>query len=252
MSNIRRLQDVQINDSDLIETYRNTFNEQSINEAQNLINTNKLKSYVLQSEWMNNVKTKIEDLEEPKFVECDNVLDNKIIELQFNIDEFIYINEYNNNTQYYKNNFVLYDNEIYFCIKNSLNKIPTNGEYWLKIGLLGEKGQYSLGVVYHGFWNDNTEYRKYDLVTYENNLYVAQRNNIHSRPLITEADYPTSRREMHFLNNLLFLNDDVYLTNSWTNDDWFCLTSSNTQAHIYDSPEDYTKIPIYSIFFQKL
>ena len=37
--------------------------------------------------------------------------------------------------------------------------------YWLKVGLKGEKGQYSLGVVYQGFWNSSLQYSKYDLIS---------------------------------------------------------------------------------------
>lgn len=269
MKNIRRLQDVQINDADIVETYRETFNNESIEEAHNIINTDTLKSYVLQAEWMNDSKTKIEELEQYKVTKCDNVIKGKTEEFQFNIDEFIKIGQYNSSVQYYKNNFVSYNEEIYFCIQNALNKVPTDTSYWLKIGLRGEKGNYDLSVVCRGLWNYSTEYRKYDLVSYKNNLYIAKRNNIHSYPipvdtyylnddlhlnntlyLESEDTYP--EREMNFLNNSLFLNNNIYLRNIWTDDDWFLLTSIDNTLQIYDSPEDYTQLPIYSIFFQKL
>lgn len=220
MTNIRRLQDVQIGDVDLIETYRNTFDNTSIETAQELINTNTLRSYVLQSEWMNDVKGRIEDLEEYKVTECDDVFVDKTEEFQFHIDEFEYIDEYSSSTQYYKNNFVLYNDEIYFCIKDSLNNLPTNTTYWLKIGLIGENGQYSLGVAYKGDWHDSTQYYKYDLVLFSNNIYVAKQDNINSQPTST------------------------------TN--WFLLSNSNELIQLYDSPQDYTLLPVYSIFFQKL
>ena len=112
MTNIRRLQDVQIGDIDLIETYRNTFDNIDIETAQELVDTNTLKSYVLQSEWMNDVKGRIEDLEEYKVTECDDVFVDKTEEFQFHIDEFEYMNEYSSSIEYYENNFVLY---IYIC-----------------------------------------------------------------------------------------------------------------------------------------
>ena len=220
MTSIRRLQDVQIGDVDLIGTYRNTFDNIDIGTAQELIDTNTLKSYVLQSEWMNDVKGRIEDLEEYKVTECDDVFVDKIEEFQFHIDEFEYINEYSSSTEYYENNFVLYNDEIYFCIKDSLNNLPTNTTYWLKIGLIGEKGQYSLGVVYKGDWHDSTQYYKYDLVLFSGDIYVAKQNNINSQPT--------------------------------SNSDWFLLSNSNELIKLYDSPQDYTLLPVYSIFFQKL
>lgn len=249
MKNIRRLQDIQIGNTELIETYRENFDNERIEEAQSIINTNVLKSYVLQAEWMNDVKTQIEELEEYKVTKCDNLFDNKTEEFQFNINEFIYINQYSSSKQYYKNNFVTYNNEIYFCIQNSLNKTPTNTNYWVRIGLRGEKGAYSLGVTYRGFWNKSATYYKYDLVTYKNNLYIARKNN----PMPLDDDESSTeppRGEMNFLNGSLFLGSNTYLKNIWT--DWFLLTSSSDELKIYDSPEDYTRLPIYSIFFQKL
>ena len=220
MTSIRRLQDVQIGDVDLIGTYRDTFDNIDIETAQELIDTNTLKSYVLQSEWMNDVKGRIEDLEEYKVTECDDVFVDKTEEFQFHIDEFEYINEYSSSTEYYENNFVLYNDEIYFCIKDSLNNLPTNTTYWLKIGLMGEKGEYSLGVVYKGDWHDLTQYYKYDLVLFSGDIYVAKQNNINSQPT--------------------------------SNSDWFLLSNSNELIKLYDSPQDYTLLPVYSIFFQKL
>ena len=58
MTNIRRLQDIQIGNESLLATYRSYFANRYVNEAHNLINTNILKSYVLQAEWMNAIKTR--------------------------------------------------------------------------------------------------------------------------------------------------------------------------------------------------
>ena len=67
---------------DLIETYKDTFDE-SIETAQNLINTDILKSYVLQAEWMNDTKEKIEDLEKHKDTNFDDDFVNETEEFQF-------------------------------------------------------------------------------------------------------------------------------------------------------------------------
>ena len=241
MTNIRRLQDVQIGTEELINTYRNYFANRYIDAAHNLINTNTLKSYVLQAEWMNSVKTKIEDLEQPKDTEIDQDLKNKNIEFQYNVDELLYLNEYNGNVQYYKNNFVLYNNRVYFCIQNSLGNLPTNTSYWLNVGLIGEKGQYGLGVTYKGFWNENTLYNKYDLVSYQNNLYIAINDNSGNVPSQYEK----------YLNNNLYLNDGLYLGYTESNQYWFLLTRVQPQP-IYIFPLDYTQLPSYSIFLKEL
>ena len=43
--------------------------------------------------------------------------------------------------------------------------------------------------------------------------------------LVNDDKYP--EREMHFLNNFYFLNNDIYLRNTWSNDDWFLLTKTD-------------------------
>ena len=243
MTSIRRLQDPQIGTEELISIYRNYFSNRYIDAAHNLINTNTLKSYVLQAEWMNAVKTKIEDTEKPKETEIDDELVDKNTEFQYNIDELLYLQEYDGNTQYYKNNFVLYNNKIYFCIQNSLGNLPTNTSYWLDIGLIGEKGQYGLGVTYRGFWSNNISYNKYDLVSYQNNLYIAINNNV--------GHIPDQSDQYLYLNNNLYLNDNLYLGYKGTNQYWFLLTKVQPQP-IYTFPLDYTQLPIYSIFLKEV
>ena len=240
MTNIRRLQDIQIGNEELLNTYRNYFSNRYIDAAHNLINTNTLKSYVLQAEWMNAVKTKIENVEQPKETEIDEEIEAKNIEFQYNIDELLYLQEYDENTQYYKNNFVLYNNRVYFCIQNSLGNLPTNTSYWLDVGLIGKKGQYGLGITYKGFWNENILYSKYDLVSYQNNLYIAISDN--------SGNAPTQAQQ--YLNNSLYLNNNLYLGHREINPYWFLLTKVQPQP-IYVFPVDYTQLPVYSIFFIK-
>lgn len=240
MTNLRRLQDVQLGDENLLETYKNYFQNRQINEAHNLINTNKFKSYVLQAEWMNNIKTKIEQIEEHSDLEITQNLNNKTEEFQTNINRLLYIQEYNNATQYYENNLVSYNNNVYFCIRNSLGNLPTNTNYWLKIGLIGEKGQYSLGINYKGFWNATTSYDKYDLISYENNLYVATKNNTGSTPYFEK-----------YLNNNLYLNNSLYLGLNQKSRTWLLLTQTEIQP-IYIFPPDYTQLQQDSIFFAEV
>ena len=151
--------------------------------------------------------------------------------------------EYNNNTQYYKNNFVLYNNKVYFCIQNSLGNVPTNTSFWLDIGLIGKKGQYGLGMTYKGLWQGNIQYNKYDLVYYENNLYVAIKNNSGKTPSLNKAG--------KYLNDSLYLNDLLYLGEEKDDEFWFLLTDVEPQP-IYIFPIDYTQLPSHSIFFTEV
>lgn len=241
MTNIRKLQDIQVGNEELLNTYRNYFSNGYINAAHNLINTNTLKSYVLQAEWMNAIKTKIENIEEPKDIEIDQELANKNAEFQYNIDELCYLQQYRTDVQYYKNNFVLYNNMVYFCIKNCKGIPPTFTSYWINVGLIGKKGQYGLGVTYKGFWDENTSYNKYDLVSYQNNLYIATNNNSGSIPNQYEK----------YLNDDLYLNNTLHLGYVETNQNWLLLTRVRPQP-IYIFPSDYTQLPSHSIFFKEL
>ena len=240
MTDIRRLQDVQLGDEDVMETFRSDFATDNIAYAQNKINTPKLKSYVLNAEWMNALKTKIEALEEPKETQIDQELDDRNIEFQTNVDRLLYVQGYNSSTQYYKNNFVLYNNKIYYCLNDAKGKTPTNTGYWVELGLKGDKGQYGLGVNYRGEWNSSTSYNKYDLVYYNNKLYVAKSNNQNQTP--TEFE--------EYLGNLLYVTENLYLGEVREDDYWFLLINVTPQP-IYIFPESYSSLPVNSIYLKQ-
>ena len=55
---------------------------------------------------------------------------------------------------------------------------------------------------------------------------------------------------LNFLNDSLFLDNDIYLNGF--DKTWLLLANPNELSKIYDSPDDYYKLPARSIFFQKL
>ena len=80
----------------------------------------------------------------------------------------------------YYYNFVIYNNIVYLYINStqSSGNLPTNTEYWLEIGLQGEKGAPGLGVSLKYIWNAETSYNALDIVSYGDSLWVAKVNNI--------------------------------------------------------------------------
>lgn len=190
MFDIRRLEDINLNEVILKQDYYNYFLNNNIDEAKQLIKKNpQLNNKVLNAENLNKIVKYIMNLENNCYNNIDNVLKNHISDYQIEIDDLIYLQKYNNSKQYEINNFVSYNNEIYFCIKRpNIGTSPTNNLYWLYLGLRGEKADYDLGVNYKGNWT-NINYNKFDMVSFENKLYVAKRANINKQPNINSNDW---------------------------------------------------------------
>lgn len=188
MFDIRRLEDININEVTLKQQYYNSFINGNIDDAHKLIEDNpNLKFKVINAENLNKIVEHILSLENNYFEGVENVLENHLSKYQIDINDLIYLREYNSNTQYEINNFVSYNNEIYYCFKTPPNKgvLPTNTKYWIYLGLHGEDSRISLGVKYQGNWNSSKIYNQYDMVVYQNQLFVAKENNSNKIPTIS-------------------------------------------------------------------
>lgn len=181
---IRKLEDININEVNLRQQYYNLFINGNIEEAQKLINNNSdLKFKVINAENLNKLIEYILSLENNYFKNVENVLNNHLNNYQIKIDDLIYLTEYNSNTQYEINNFVFYNNDIYYCFKKPpIGILPTNTTYWIYLGLKGEDSYPSLGVKYQGNWSSSKNYNKYDMVVYQNQLFIAEENNVNKIP----------------------------------------------------------------------
>lgn len=190
MANLKRMQDINLNDLELKNDYYNNFKEGNYEEAWNLIKDNdELSTKVINSENLNNfineilrfenypINFKYASIEEPK-------------KLNENINKLKYIGEYNNSKQYDVNNFVLYNNNLYFCIKKpNVGTNPTNTTYWYYLGLRGSDSKPSLGIMYQGEWQSGKSYNKYDAVVYDNKIYIAKNNNSNSNPSTSSTNW---------------------------------------------------------------
>ena len=144
-------------------------------------------------------------LENNYYTNVENVLSNHLSKYQIDINDLIYLRNYNEETQYNINNFVLYNEEIYYC-KNTppIGINPTNTNYWIYLGLKGEDSYPSLGVKYQGNWSSLKNYNKYDLVIYQNSLYVAKLDNVNKIPDISTNEWSL---QMEVENQGIFVSE---------------------------------------------
>lgn len=106
------------------------------------------------------------------------------------------------NDIYDKNNFVVYQDEVYMALQDiEAGILPTNDTYWLKMNLRGDEGANGLNVVVKYAWNEYSTYSVNDLVTYGSNIYVCIKSNKGIKP-DSDSTYwiPFIRIEMGKIN----------------------------------------------------
>lgn len=180
MLQLYRIQDIQLEDLALKSDYYNRVFNGDINGAKSLIKASpQLEGKVLDSNILNKYVDSILYLESLYYENVEDVLNLKDTEFNMSIDELIYMTIYNPFGKYEKNNFVSYNDEIYYCLKDPLiGTSPDNSEYWLYLGLKGEKAYPLMGINYRGEYDPEKIYYKFDMVMYEQNLYVAKKVTI--------------------------------------------------------------------------
>ena len=184
MLQLYRLQDIQLADVNLKEQYYNTFLSGDIDGAKNIVTANpQLKTKVLNASNLNNIVNNVLNIEQYYYTDFEFKMAEELVNFQLSIDELIYTTLYNDGLQYEINNIVSYNDELYFCIlKPLIGTLPTNTTYWLYLGLKGDKGVPSLSVNYVGNWSSLVTYNQYDMVVYDNKLYISKNTNVNSIP----------------------------------------------------------------------
>lgn len=119
----------------------------------------------------------------------ESYIESKQNEWQTIIDKFSYRGVYNNNTQYVKNNIVLYnvDSQNYLFINiydgnTPKNILPTNTNYWRILTVRGRQGEPGSSTTFYFEWKSDMEYQVNNIVTYGSSLYVALQDNINIIP----------------------------------------------------------------------
>lgn len=140
---------------------------------------------------INYVNTALYQLEENYYTNVDDYLLATNNAFNTLINNYINKNIYSDKTTYQRNNFVLYNNEVYLYINGNptSGNNPTNTNYWVYIGLRGDKGNYGIGVTMKYTWNNQATYNPLDIVYYNGVYYVAKEQNINVEPSETSSQW---------------------------------------------------------------
>ena len=173
-------QDIQIPDVELRQQFIQYCQNGQFNEALILLtnNADQLEGKAFIADSINTIITGLLALENYYYEGVTVYLSNLATQYQTLINNFRKRSNWLNSVQYTPYNFVVYDNDIYMCFQQPpVGTLPTNTTYWIHLGLKGIDGQPGVNVVMEYDWEQTTSYQTNDLVVYNNNIYVALKDN---------------------------------------------------------------------------
>lgn len=187
MFNIYRFQDIHTQDVSLKRQYYDLLLSGDVEGAHAIYSSHpKLNGKCLNAESLNQLLNSVLALENNYNNGVTIPLANTRESYQVNINELLYMDEFDETKQYYVNNFTIYNNEVYYCIsKPPIGQSPTSkedDEYWVYLGLKGNPGAHGLGLAYLGAWDSTMSYERFDMVVYQNIIYVAKQQNTNQAP----------------------------------------------------------------------
>lgn len=178
-------QDIQIQDASIKQQYVNYFKNGQYTEALNLLNNNatQLEGKAFISNLLNIIFSGVFELENQYNESVPLFLSNLYTQYSLLINNFTNKNIWKDNENYIPYNFVIYNNDIYMCIKNSsAGTLPTDENYWLFLGMRGDEGTPGINVNMRYQWDYLTSYNINDIVVYGSNIYVALSQNVGVMP----------------------------------------------------------------------
>lgn len=185
-------QDIQIQDANTRNSFNAFMSKGQYAEAIALLekSSNPLKGKAFIAETINKITTGLTYLEK----EFDTNVNLFLTELSATyhklIDNLAYKQSWQVEVEYIPYNFVVYQNEVYMCFaKCPIGTLPTDENYWLKIGLRGEEGAPGIDAQMKYSWQENTSYEVNDIVSYHGDLYVAIRPNQNAVPTTSTEDW---------------------------------------------------------------
>lgn len=184
---IYNIEDTHLQDAPLLKEYYSHFLNGEYDMAFEILKTTpRLITRVLTQDNINLLIKAIVSMEQMYF-DKENEIKEYVNLLQLNIDELIFLRDWQPDSTYSKFNFVLENGELYFAIGDSIDvgvKPSENKTDWLYLGLKGEKGDIGTGMYFAGVWNEEREYNRYEVVVYGGNiLYVSlEDGNLNKAP----------------------------------------------------------------------
>ncbi|MEG0900299.1 MAG: hypothetical protein RSF40_11400, partial [Oscillospiraceae bacterium] len=138
---------------------------------------------------MNLINQALLAIEQLYFTNVDDFLVLKLTNYNTSINNFVSRKIWNNMTAYKIGNFVYYNDDMYFCLKDNINTAVTDTNYWLYLGLRGEAGSPSIGTTLKYDWSPSVRYNPKDVVALNGNLYVSKTANINKVPMTSPSDW---------------------------------------------------------------
>lgn len=184
-------QDLALKNESLRQQFMQYFREGYYSQALALITDNAdIDSETVRPEVFNMINTSLTYLQNLYYNSVEVVLSEDEQQFQLMINNFINKKEFSETATYVPYNFVVYNQEIYMCLKAATADIlPTNTDYWLLIGLKGEIGATAIDTTLKYKWDYKITYSVKDVVTYDNILYVAKTRNNNSQPDTNPEDW---------------------------------------------------------------
>ena len=169
-------QDIQIPDFTLKREFYDYFRTGQYAEALSVLNTNEeqLRGKAFVANTINIIINGLLNLEDRYYSGVTVFLSDLALKYQQLINNLRRRGDWVDSVQYVPYNFVIYNDTIYMCFSQPpVGTLPTNTQYWLEFDLRGPKGPPGVDVNMKYEWNRDTTYYPNDLVTYQNNIYVA-------------------------------------------------------------------------------
>lgn len=188
---IIKWQDLALKNENLRQQFMQYFKEGYYSQALALITNNAdIDSETVRPEVFNMINTSLTYLQNLYYNSVEVVLSEDEQQFQYMINNFISKKEFSATDIYIPYNFVVYNEQIYMCIKaTTAGILPTNTDYWLLIGLKGEIGATAIDTTLRYKWDYKITYSPKNVVTYNNVLYVAKNRNNNSQPDINPEDW---------------------------------------------------------------
>ncbi|WAX11079.1 hypothetical protein CB457P1_00041 [Enterocloster phage CB457P1] len=188
---IIKWQDLALKNENLRQQFMQYFREGYYSQALALITNNvDIDSETVRPEVFNMINTSLTYLQNLYYNSVEVVLSEDEQQFQYMINNFISKKEFSATDIYIPYNFVVYNEQIYMCIKaTTAGILPTNTDYWLLIGLKGEIGATAIDTTLRYKWDYKITYSPKNVVTYNNVLYVAKNRNNNSQPDINPEDW---------------------------------------------------------------
>ena len=133
-----------------------------------------LGQYMITPETFNKFQDALTNMQSFMLTEVDGYIGDKQSEWASMITNFALKGEYDSNMQYYFQNMVTYDGNLYICKADAKGKTPTNTAYWEKISEKGEKGEIGLNATYKGEYVQTTSYALGDAVSYNGSIFYCK------------------------------------------------------------------------------